>query len=58
MKQRSAGASRVVWLQAALSERRSPMNSDRDQLAKEIFADALEKADAAERAAYLTPGLR
>ncbi len=30
------------------------MNSDRDQLAKEIFADALEKADAAERAAYLT----
>ena len=30
------------------------MNSDRDQLVKEIFADALEKADAAERAAYLS----
>jgi eukaryotic-like serine/threonine-protein kinase len=29
------------------------MHSDRDQLVKEIFADALEKADAAERAAYL-----
>jgi serine/threonine protein kinase/Tfp pilus assembly protein PilF len=30
------------------------MNSDRDQLVKEIFADALEKADAADRAAYLS----
>ena len=30
------------------------MNSDRDQLVKEIFADALEKADATERAAYLS----
>ena len=30
------------------------MNSDRDQLVKEIFADALEKADAAERDAYLS----
>jgi WD40 repeat protein/serine/threonine protein kinase len=29
------------------------MNTDRDKLVKEIFADALEKADAAERAAYL-----
>jgi hypothetical protein len=29
------------------------MNADRDKLVKEIFADALEKADAAERAAYL-----
>ncbi len=32
----------------------SPMNTDRDKLVKEIFADALEKANAAERAAYLT----
>ena len=30
------------------------MNTDRDKLVKEIFADALEKANAAERAAYLT----
>ena len=30
------------------------MNTDRDKLVKEIFADALEKASAAERAAYLT----
>src|SRR5208283_2537602 len=29
------------------------MNTDRDKLVKEIFADALEKANAAERAAYL-----
>ena len=29
------------------------MDSDRDQLVKEIFADALEKADAAERTSYL-----
>jgi serine/threonine protein kinase len=29
------------------------MNTDRDKLIKEIFADALEKANAAERAAYL-----
>ena len=30
------------------------MNTDRDKLVKEIFADALEKANAAERVAYLT----
>ena len=30
------------------------MNTDRDKLVKEIFADALEKANAAERAAYLS----
>ena len=30
------------------------MNADRDKLVKEIFADALEKANAVERAAYLT----
>ena len=30
------------------------MNTDHDKLVKEIFADALEKANAAERAAYLT----
>ena len=30
------------------------MNTDRDKLVKDIFADALEKANAAERAAYLT----
>jgi eukaryotic-like serine/threonine-protein kinase len=30
------------------------MNSDRDQLVKEILADALEKADGTERAAYLS----
>ncbi|MGA2555020.1 MAG: protein kinase, partial [Verrucomicrobiota bacterium] len=30
------------------------MNTDRDKLVKEIFADALEKPDAAERAAYLS----
>jgi serine/threonine protein kinase len=30
------------------------MNTNRDKLVKEIFADALEKADTAERAAYLT----
>ncbi len=30
------------------------MDSDRDQLVKEIFADALEKADAAERTSYLS----
>jgi serine/threonine protein kinase len=29
------------------------MNTDRDKLVKEIFADALEKSDAAERATYL-----
>ena len=29
------------------------MNTERERLVKEIFADALEKADAAERAAYL-----
>jgi len=29
------------------------MNKERDKLIKEIFADALEKSDAAERAAYL-----
>jgi WD40 repeat protein/serine/threonine protein kinase len=29
------------------------MNTDRDELVKEIFADALEKANAAERATYL-----
>ena len=29
------------------------MNTDRERLVKEIFADALEKANAAERAAYL-----
>jgi hypothetical protein len=29
------------------------MNTDHDKLVKEIFADALEKANAAERAAYL-----
>jgi WD40 repeat protein/serine/threonine protein kinase len=30
------------------------MDSERDQLVKEIFADALEKANAADRAAYLS----
>src|SRR5208283_773645 len=38
---------------AASIEHDSPMNTDRDKLVKEIFADALEKANAAERAAYL-----
>src|ERR1039457_3238171 len=39
---------------AAWPRTSSPMNTDRDKLIKEIFADALEKANAAERAAYLT----
>src|SRR5208282_1199608 len=38
---------------AASIKHDSPMNTDRDKLIKEIFADALEKSDAAERAAYL-----
>jgi hypothetical protein len=35
-----------------LDQTRFAMRSNRDKLVKEIFADALEKADAAERAAY------